>query len=53
MRVVVRVLAVILLVGIAFIAVGQFAPEGSFIADASDQFLRAIRASWMVDPISS
>lgn len=52
MRVVVRLLAVVLLVAIAFVTVGQWAPEGSWIEEASDGFLRAIRVSWMVDPIS-
>lgn len=52
MRVIIRILALVLLAAIGFVTAGQFAPEGSFIADASNQFLRAIRMSWMVDPIS-
>lgn len=51
MRAIIRILAVVLLAAIAFVTVGQYAPDGSFIADASDSFLRAIRASWMIDPI--
>lgn len=51
MRAIMRILAVVLLLVIAFVTMGQYAPDGSFIADASDDFLRAIRASWMIDPI--
>jgi hypothetical protein len=52
MRAAVRILAFVLLTVVAFVTVGQYAPEGSWIQDASDQFLRAIRVSWMIDPIS-
>lgn len=52
MRAIVRVLAVVVLAAVAFVAFGQFAPDGSWIEEASDTFLRAIRVSWMVDPIS-
>lgn len=47
----IRVLAVALLVAIAFVTVGQLAPPGSWVEEASDSFLRALRVSWMIDPI--
>ena len=53
MRVAIRILAVVVLAAVAFVTLGRYAPDGSWIADASDTFLRAIRASWMIDPISS
>ncbi|MDX1448784.1 MAG: hypothetical protein R3246_06925 [Acidimicrobiia bacterium] len=53
MRMVVRILTAVVLAAVAFVTMGQYAPDGSWIADASDAFLRAIRASWMIDPISS
>lgn len=52
MRIAVRILAVLVLAAVAFVTAGQYAPDGSWISDASDAFLRAIRASWMIDPIS-
>jgi len=53
MRVVTRILAVVVLLAVALVVLGRYAPEGSFVADASHQFFKAIRMSWMVDPISS
>ncbi|MFP5331912.1 MAG: hypothetical protein ACLGHX_06110 [Acidimicrobiia bacterium] len=53
MRVAVRILALVVIGAVTFVTLGQYAPEGSWIADASDTFLRAIRASWMIDPIAS
>lgn len=50
-RTIIRILAVVVIAAVAFVTLGQYAPEGSWIQDASDQFLRAVRASWMIDPI--
>ena len=52
MRIAIRLLALALVAVVAFVTVGQYAPDGSWIEDASDAFLRALRVSWMVDPIS-
>jgi hypothetical protein len=51
-RIAIRLLALVLIAAVAFVTVGQYAPDGSWVSDASAQFLRAIRASWMIDPIS-
>jgi hypothetical protein len=51
-RIAIRLLALVLVAAVAFVTVGQYAPDGSWIAEASGQFLRAIRVSWMIDPIS-
>lgn len=48
-----RIVAVVVICAVAFVTLGQYAPDGSWIQDASAQFLRAIRASWMIDPIGS
>ena len=53
MRVAIRILAVAVIAAVAFVTAGQYAPDGSWIQEASAQFLRAIRASWMIDPIGS
>lgn len=52
MRIAIRILAVLVLGAVAFVTVGQYAPDGSWVQDASTAFLRALRASWMIDPIS-
>ena len=52
MRAAIRVLAVIVLAAVAFVTVGQYAPDGSWIREASSEFLRVLRVSWMIDPIS-
>jgi hypothetical protein len=51
-RIAVRILALVVIAAVAFVTLGQYAPEGSWIQDASDQVLRAIRAWWMIDPIT-
>lgn len=48
-----RIVAVVVIAAVAFVTAGQYAPDGSWIQEASSQFLRAIRASWMIDPIGS
>ena len=48
-----RVVAIVVIAAVAFVTLGQYAPDGSWMQDASSQFLRAIRASWMIDPIGS
>lgn len=48
-----RIVAVVVIGAVAFVTLGQYAPDGSWIQEASAQFLRAIRASWMIDPIGS
>lgn len=53
MRVLTRILVVVILLAVAFALVGRFAPQGSAIADASHQFFKAVRMSWMVDPITN
>ena len=53
MRVAIRILAIVVIATVAFVTVGQYAPDGSWFQEASSQFLRAIRASWMIDPIGS
>jgi hypothetical protein len=53
MRAIMRILAVVVIAAVAFVTLGQYAPDGSWVQDASTQFLRAIRASWMLDPIGS
>ena len=52
MRIVVRILALVVIAAVAFVTLGQYAPDGSWIQDASNQMMRAIRASWMIDPIT-
>jgi hypothetical protein len=52
MRIAIRLLAIAVVAAVAFVTVGQYAPEGSWIEEASDAFLRALRVSWMIDPIS-
>lgn len=51
-RIAIRILAVVVLAAVAFVTAGQYAPDGSWIQMASDQFLRAMRVSWMIDPIA-
>lgn len=51
-RIAIRILAVVVLAAVAFVTAGQYAPDGSWIQTASDQFLRAMRVSWMIDPIA-
>ncbi len=48
-----RILAAVVIGAVAFVTLGQYAPDGSWIEEAATQFLRAIRASWMIDPIGS
>lgn len=48
----IRILALVVLGAVAFVTAGQYAPDGSWIQTASDQFLRALRVSWMIDPIA-
>jgi hypothetical protein len=52
MRVAIRLLALVLVSAIAFVFFGQYAPDGSWIQEASTAFMRALRVSWMIDPIS-
>lgn len=52
MRIAIRILALVVIAAVAFVTAGQYAPDGSWIRDASETFLRALRASWMIDPIS-
>lgn len=51
-RIAIRILALVVLAAVAFVTAGQYAPDGSWIQTASDQFLRALRVSWMIDPIA-
>ena len=51
-RIAIRILALVVLGAVAFVTAGQYAPDGSWIQTASDQFLRALRVSWMIDPIA-
>lgn len=52
MRIAIRILALVVIAAVAFVTAGQYAPDGSWIQEASSQFLRAMRVSWMIDPIS-